>query len=488
MRIENLLIERVDPMGLKVGVARGDITPELPIDLVGYSRRAEHVNKVRRPLLATVLVLDDASNRIAIVSMDILALDHKSSIIFRELIASEIGCKADEVMLNFSHTHAGPQAVIDSIKIGGTQTVLSKNEISFIESLPGKVAKIANEAVRNMTDAATASSVGSVNLTVNRRERSPEGRTILGWNKDGVCDQEVGVIRVDTLEGSNLAVIVNFACHPVVVGPEDQAVNSDFVGPMRDFVESYFGGICLFLQGAAGNILPIEGFFDHEGPEVIFGKRLAAEVINISADLQPVAMEIEKVNYGSVTPISLYRKIPEEDRNSQGVSSSSMTVELPLKKLPTKSEITAEKELYVEAFNSAKNDGAFPEELNPLEYHINWADYALELLNNGWDSHHVPAFLQVFRIHDTAIVGIPGELFSEIGIKIKSSSPSKITLIGGYTNGVISYLPTAEEYKFGGYECDYAHHSWGLVEQVAPEIEGILKEASATLLEEVWNR
>ena len=293
--------------------------------------------------MATVLVLDDDSNRLAIVSMDILALDHKSSIIFRELIASEIDCKADAVMLNFSHTHAGPQAVIDSIKIGGTQTVLSENEISFIESLPGKVAKIANEAVSNITDAATASSVGSVNLTVNRRERSPEGRTILGWNKDGVCDQEVGVIRVDTLEGSNLAVIVNFACHPVVVGPEDQAVNSDFVGPMRDFVESYFGGICLFLQGAAGNILPIEGFFDHEGPEVIFGKRLAAEVINISADLQPVAMEIEKVNYGSVTPISLYRKIPEEDRSGQGISSSSSTVELPLKKLPTKSEIEAEK-------------------------------------------------------------------------------------------------------------------------------------------------
>ena len=54
MRIENLFIERVDLMGLKVGVARGDITPELPIDLVGYSRRAEHVDEVRRPLLATV--------------------------------------------------------------------------------------------------------------------------------------------------------------------------------------------------------------------------------------------------------------------------------------------------------------------------------------------------------------------------------------------------------------------------------------------------
>ncbi len=475
-------------MGLKVGIARGDITPDLPIDLVGYSRRADSVDEVRRPLLATVLVLDDGSTRLAIVAIDILALDHKSSIMFRELIANEIDCKAETVMLNFSHTHAGPQAVADSIKIGGRQTSLSKNEISFIESLPKKIKKIANEAADQMVDAATASAIGSVNLTVNRRERSPEGKTILGWNKEGLCDQEVGVIRIDSLEGSNLAVIVNFACHPVVVGPEDQAVNSDFVGPMRDFVESYYGGTCIFLQGAAGNILPIEGFFDHEGPEVVFGKRLAAEVIAVSADLQPVAMAIEKVNYGSVTPISLYRKTPEDKESTQSISSFAMTVDLPLKKLPKKLEIQAEKDQHLEVYNSAKNDGASSEQLNPIEYHINWADYALELLEKGWDSQYVPAFLQVFRIDETAIVGIPGELFSEIAIKIKSFLPSKNILVGGYTNGVISYLPTAEEYKYGGYECDYAHHSWGLIEQVAPETEGLLLDASSVMLEEVWNQ
>ena len=475
-------------MGLKIGVARGDITPDLPIDLVGYSRRAQHVEEVRRPLLATVLILDDGLSRLAIVAMDILALDHKSSVIFRELIANEIGCGSETVMLNFSHTHAGPQAVADSIKIGGTQTSLSENEISFIESLPEKVVKIAGEAASNMRDAATASAMGSVNLTVNRRERTSEGKTILGWNKNGVCDQEVGVIRIDSLDGSNLAVIVNFACHPVVVGPEDQAVNSDFVGPMRDFVESYYGGTCIFLQGAAGNILPTEGFFDHEGPEVDFGKRLAAEVIAVSADLQPVTMEIEKVDYGSVTPISLYRKVPKGGEIEQSICSTAMHVELPLKKLPTKSEIQAEKEQHMEAYNSAKNSGASPEQLNPLEYNINWADFALGLLEKGWDSEHVPAFLQVFRLNEAAIVGIPGELFSEIAVKIKSFSPSKNILVGGYTNGVISYLPTADEYQYGGYECDYAHHSWGLVEQVAPETEGILLNASSMMLEEVWSQ
>ena len=122
--------------------------------------------------MATVLVLDDGSNRLAIVSMDILALDHKSSVMFRELIASEIDCEQDAVMLIFSHTHAGPQAVIDSIKIGGTQTILSENEISFIESLPHKVVKIASEAVSKITDAATASAA-----TTRPKTASPASKT-----------------------------------------------------------------------------------------------------------------------------------------------------------------------------------------------------------------------------------------------------------------------------------------------------------------------
>ena len=46
----------------------------------------------------------------------------------------------------------------------------------------------------------------------------------------------------------------------------------------------------------------------------------------------------------------------------------------------------------------------------------------------------------------------------------------------------LRYLPTAEEYPYGGYECDYAHHSYGLVEQIAPESERILVERSVELV------
>lgn len=51
---------------------------------------------------------------------------------------------------------------------------------------------------------------------------------------------------------------------------------------------------------------------------------------------------------------------------------------------------------------------------------------------------------------------------------------------------MISYLPSAAEYPHGGYEVDYAHHSYGLIEQVAPETEAILVEAGVAMLEELW--
>ena len=106
------------------------------------------------------------------------------------------------------------------------------------------------------------------------RERTADGRTILGWNPDGFIDEEVPVIAIEDLEGTAIATILSFGCHPVLLGCRcgDHAyadhkshffqVSSDFVGALRLSVEQWRGGTCLFLQGAAGNVLPLETFND----------------------------------------------------------------------------------------------------------------------------------------------------------------------------------------------------------------------------------
>ena len=484
--------ERMTDMAeqLRAGAARLDITPRTPIDLVGYSRRCDPADGVRHRLTAGALVLDDGRTRLAIIALDILALRPAQADQLRKKTAEAIGTGPECVMLNVSHTHGGPQSHRGGVKIGGDQRGLSDNELDFIDSLPGRIIAVAEEAAGRLEPARAGAGSGWLELGVNRRERAADGRTILGWNPDKDWDREVGVLRLDRPDGTPLAIAVNFACHPVVVGPEDPAVNADFPGPMRDAVEDFYqdsGAVALFLQGAGGDVLPLEGFFDHPGPEDAFGERLALEAVHVAADIETHPTAVEKVGYGSVTPISLYRRRRTPHPPPQQLAAAGREVMLPLKKVPTIAEVEGELDGYRAALAEAEEAGLGRERLNPLEYHVNWAEEALRQLRDGWEAPAVPAFIQAFRIGDIGVAAVPGEVFSDIARQIKSRSPAETTLFAGYANGVLSYLPTADEYPYGGYECDYAHHSYGLVEQVAPESEAILVNGCLELLTALWN-
>ena len=468
------------------GVARVDITPPVPIDLVGYSRRWQPATEIRGPLTATALVIDDGERRAVIVALDLPILRPDDADALRERIAAAAGADPDCVLVNVSHTHAGPHTSMQGIKIGGNQRGHSENEIEYIAALAGRIAGAAALAAGRLEPVRVAGGSGSFDLGVNRREPGPDGRIILGWNPDGVRDTDVGVIVIARDDGTPLALLVNYACHPVVVGPDDSAINPDFPGPMRDLVEQVTGATCLFLQGAAGDVLPLEGFHDSTGPEVTFGRLLGIEAIHIASGIETHEIDIEKHEFGSVTPISLYRKVRRSLQQPQLVRVSSARAELPLKRVPTDTELKDELGRYRTALEEARDAGAGAEQTNPLEYHVNWAEEALRQVRAGEARPEVSAFLQVIRIGDIAVVAVPGEVFSEIALEVKRKSPAAVTLFTGYSNGIISYLPTAAAYPLGGYEVDYAHHSYGLVEQVGPETEAILTAACAELLSQLW--
>jgi len=471
---------------LHAGIARVDITPPLPIDLVGYSRRWEAATEIRAPLTATALVLDGHQGRVAIVAADVPIIRPADADLVRIAIGTAIDAPAENVLLNVSHTHGGPHTHTGGIKIGGDQRGHSDNELAYIDYLPRQLVAAAQLATHGLTPVRVAGGAGSIDLNVNRRERNPEGRMILGWDPDGVCDRDVGVLRFDREDGSPLAIIVNYACHPVVVGPEDPAVNPDYPGPMRALLERVTGATCLFLQGAAGNVLPLEGFFDHSGPERTFGERLAVEALHVADRLEPVATDLVKEDYGSVTPISLYRHRPLDPQPHQPLVVASRVVAFPLKPIPSIEAMEAERQGYLDQLEQAAATGAGREILNPIEYHLNWADDALRQRREGGDYHEVPAFLQAIRIGDSVIAAVPGEVFSEMAVQVKERSSAATTLFAGYSNGVVSYLPTAASYPAGGYECDYAHHSYGLIEQVAPETERIVVDTCVDLIDELF--
>ena len=89
----------------------------------------------------------------------------------------------------------------------------------------------------------------------------------------------------------------------------------------------------------------------------------------------------------------------------------------------------------------------------------------------------------VARFGDTAIVGTPGELFTEIGAEVRRRSPFATTIFAGYCQGVLGYVSTPEEYQFGGYEPTVAQRGYGHPAPFSPDASRMLIEESVALLE-----
>jgi hypothetical protein len=88
-------------------------------------------------------------------------------------------------------------------------------------------------------------------------------------------------------------------------------------------------------------------------------------------------------------------------------------------------------------------------------------------------------WLQAMLIGDVAIVGVPAEYFTVLGMDIKKRSPFPQTYVAELATDWIGYLPDKEAHELGGYQTWMGLHSYaevGTGERMADEIVAMLKE------------
>jgi neutral ceramidase len=487
-------------MTLLAGAAEADITPPFPVDLLGYVRRPLAARSAYEPLLATACVFrDDATDAtVVVIAADVVGLTTPMADRIRARVGELVGCDPAAVLLNSSHTHAAPWPGA-TIKLGGEFDDWTGRELRYWETIPDRYASAALEAVGRLAPARISGGVGQApGLAVNRRERTADGRTILGWNREGVRDDSVVAIRVDGLDGAPLvpdaiATLVSFACHPVVIGPDYPGAGPDFVGPLRSELSNLPrpGAVTVFLQGAAGDALPLEAFRDDEGALVaadVFGERLALEAAHAVADADPWAMEIDRSDWGSVTPISLYRKRLADEQPAQVLRTARRIVSFPLLPLPSVADL--ERELAERRADLAARSerGETRLTMNPIRYHISWLEAMLAQEAAGGRATAIDGEIWAARIGDCAIVGAPGEIFGAIGTAVRHQSPAPVTIFAGYSQGTLGYVATPDEYPFGGYEPSVSHRGYGQPAPFSPEVAGIIERTAVELLEELFAR
>jgi len=227
---------------LRAGVARVEITPPVGTPLGGYgARKGRPSTGVHDPLTATALVLSDGRETVALCAADMVLMPSSLFDDVARRVRARTGIPRDHLLLSASHSHASSGAIYKETRFI-TGSFNSERYREVAEKLAGAIAT----AAKKMEPARYGS--GSARVETLSRNRTRDG---------GPNDLDLNVLRIDRADGRPLAVLVNFAAHPTVLGASVMEFSADFPGPLREALERAFpGALALFVNGTQGNLSP----------------------------------------------------------------------------------------------------------------------------------------------------------------------------------------------------------------------------------------
>lgn len=444
------------PASLMAGAAKVDITN---LD----------AGPVNDPLYVKALVLKSGSTMTAIVTVDAVAIGEIGHIDdeylgnVRSAIEKELGIPPTHVIANASHCHGIPCKDADERTIRAIREAASR-------MVPVKVGVGIGHEDRIME---------------NRRLKMKDGRTIdvrhaysIPPDEEiasvGPVDTEIGVLRLDRLDGTTLAVVYNFACHPIQNVPS-RGNSADITGFASQVIEDNLseGTVALFVQGCGGDINPVR-YKDVDYPRDAepLGNMLGLSTLKAIRDIQ--TKEDDRLTLRSET-IALPRantaeRIAEMESEqaqllrSLGGTSLNLKTFIPLfVKYKASEEFPANypyrylhdramgrKDLDILDAENRRNIDQYIRNIHTMEK-LTRLNTNLRLLRK----HHAAGIAAGKRTIDVELSGLrvgnfvmttfPGELTVQIGLNLKKKSPHKPTFVAGYTNGYIYYAPTTEQ-------------------------------------------
>jgi hypothetical protein len=454
---------------LRAGVGRAEITIRGPRE------------RIHDPLCAKALVLDDGRKRVAIVAMDVVAIggicDVRDSFLprLRRRIEKELGIPAANVLVNASHTHPPGRILCrDAEQISRTFAAV-------------------RQAARGLTPVRVGAGRGrEERFIINRTLRLKSGRqwTIRQANPCpadekvaalGPVDPEIGILRFDRLDGRPLAVVYNFACHPLIGVPHGR-VTANYPGFASKVIEETLGhgALALFLQGAGGDVTEVL-YKDVNRPRDAepLGTQLGLSTLRAWRRIRTGAADLEVINESVDLPrrTDIPRRIKGLEREEAKLLASLRFTSLNFRTfLPLYLRYSLNPDFpadYAYRYLQAKSIGSDELAAMDAENRAHLEKYlanlrAMERLAHIQDeiatlAHHreinrragkptIRAEVQGIRIGDSALITSPAELLVQVGLNLKKASPHRHTLVAAFSNGYMHYGPAAADYGKGGYE------------------------------------
>ena len=469
----------------RAGVARCDITPPVGI----YHRMwgaalHDRATGVHRPLTATALWLEPRATGAAhiVVAIDQCILDAADIALIRSEVERTTGVSAADVHVCLSHTHGSGLMSRQRSDLPGGESIGP-----YLDDVAAKVSRLASEARAQASPATIVYGVGRCALAAHRDFFDCENdRTVCGFNPEGLADDTAIVGRIAAEDGQPIATLVNYACHPTTLAWQNTLISPDWVGAMRETVERAAGGICLFLQGASGDLGPREGFVGDVEVADRNGRQLAYAVLAALESLPPPGTEYlytGPVVSGAVIGTWSHRPLERSALDANAVWRwMSLVVDLPYRNdLPTLAETTRDRERWLHEEEEARRNDDAPR-VRDCRARVEQMTRQIARLSALAPGRAFPLAVPLGCLGGAVWVFVPGELYQVFQTTLRARfAPRPVvvaTLAGGWQPG---YIPPADAFGRGIYQEVIAATAPGsleaLIESVANAAQSLIAEA-----------
>lgn len=425
---------------LKASSKRINITPPIGLRMAGFEERNHGSIGIQDQLYANIMILDDSKTKIAMVTIDIIGVDKTFMNHVRQVVENKTDIKREAVFINATHTHSGPDVARQG-DMGSINKTTNPSDIDLAYStlLPDLVANGIVWANQDLQPARLG--IGQGHLEGLGSNRIDANRYV---------DNTVTVIKVEQEDRTPLAIFTLYACHPTILNFNNYLYSGDYISYYRYAIEDAFEpAIAMFAQGAAGNISTRhtrkgQGFEEAKR----MGTMLANEVIRVASSID-TSDDVELAAYVETLTLPA-REYESDDVCEQKIKEAADKIE------------------------RLKKENA-PDNIQRTAY-VEWQGVdRYYRFKKMVDFTEIVSEMQIIRIGDWSIVTTPAELFSEIAREIRALDASGKTVVTGYTNGYIGYVPDYATYRNPiGYEINTA--------LVSEQSESIILEVAKKLM------
>ena len=417
----------------KAGVSSVKITPEGPAWMAGYASRDKPSEGVEHDLFAkTLIVQDGAGQTLVMVTLDLISVPGPLRKHIEEKLKLSHGLKPENLLINCSHTHSGPEIRTTGTALDGLDPERREKSVAYVEKLQTRILSSIGAAFVKLAPANLSFQKARAGFAMNRRLPSETGY-VNSPNPDGRVDHAVPILRVENAEGAISAIVFGYACHNTTLSLYQ--MNGDYAGYAQYYIEeAHPGTVAMFMMGCGGDQNP-------------YPRR---------------TLELAK-QHGRTLATAVEAGLETPKRSITGsLKMAFAAADLEYAEAPTRDQLLEQAQ--------SSND-----------YDRKYAERRLKELEEGTLIASYPAPVQVVRFGDAVLfVALPGETVVDYSLRIKRENRSKggpDVWVAGYSNDVFAYIPSLRILLEGGYEAGGAMKYMTTVIQpgaFAPNVEDLL--------------